>query len=373
METMPNKSPIKVLVISNYKDAFNSVRPEGEIFIGLQKAGIQMTIMTQANAAYVTLFKEAGIQIIDFHPTKKISWTAIQFIRKILKEGQFDLLHLFNSKAITNGAFAAIGLPVKVLTYRGVIGGNSWWNLNSYLKHFHPSVDGITAVSKTIQIYLQGQLFWQKDRVQQYYKGQNLAWYKNVKKADLAEFDIPKNAFVVTCIANNRRSKGIRFLIKSSYFLPKKLNIHFLLIGRDMDTKAHLRLLKNSPYIDHFHLVGYRTDAINLLAASQVYIQPSEKNKEGLGKGILEAMSLGVPPIVTNSGGPKEFVTQGKSGLLVPVNNPAAIANAILQLFDNEPLRKQLGQGAIEVIRGEMSSDTSILALKKIYESFIID
>ena len=129
---------MKVLVISNYNDAFNSVRPEGAIFIGLQRLGFQLTIMTQEKASFIEQFKKVGIPIIDFHPTKKISLAAIQFIRKELIRGQYDILHLFNSKAISNGNFAAIGLRVKVLAYRGVIGGSAWYAPNSYLKHLHP-------------------------------------------------------------------------------------------------------------------------------------------------------------------------------------------------------------------------------------------
>ncbi len=362
---------MKILIISNYKDAYNSVRPEGALFIGLQKLGFQLTIMTQADAPFVPNFRKAGIAIINFQPTKKISPKAIQFIRTTLKKGKYDILHLFNSKAISNGNFAAIGLPVKVLVYRGVIGGSAWYAPNSYLKHLHPRVDAITAVSKSVQQYLQQQLFWNKQKVSQFYKGQNLAWYQDIQPANLKEFGIPKDAFVITCIANNRTWKGIKYLIQSANYLPADLPIHFLLIGRKMDTKENLTFIKSSPYSTHFHLAGYRNDALQLLAASDGYIQPSNKNREGLGKAILEAMSLGIPPIVTNSGGPPEYVTHGESGLVIPTKNPKAIAQAVFQLFDTELFRLQLGKGARAVIAGKMSLEESVLALKEIYEQVI--
>lgn len=361
---------MKILIISNYKDAINSVRPEGEMFIGLQKLGFQLTIMTQAEAPFVANFKEAGIRVIDFHPTKKISRSAIQFIRKELKAGQYDILHLFNSKAISNGNFAAIGLPLKVLVYRGVIGGSAWYSPNSYFKHLHPRVDGITAVSIAVQKYLQKQCFWNPQKVTQFYKGQNLVWYEGIRPANLKEFGIPETGFVITCIANNRTWKGIKYLIQSAQYLPPNLPIHFLLIGRKMDTRENLALIKASPYSTHFHLAGYRNDALALLAASHVYIQPSNKNREGLGKAILEAMSLGIPPIVTNSGGPPEFVEDGVSGLIVPTKNPRNIAQSIFQLFDNEILRLNLSQGAQQVIGDKMSLKKSITALRGIYKSY---
>lgn len=362
---------MKVLIISNYKDAFNSVRPEGELFIGLQKAGLDLTIMTQRAAEFIPHFLKAGIRIIDFHPTKKLSRSAIQLIRKELKNGQYDILHLFNSKAISNGNFAAIGLPVKVLVYRGVVGGSAWYNPNAYLKHLHPRVDGITTVSKAIQCYLKQQIWWNPQKVKQFYKGQNIKWYQSISPIPLTKLGLPKNSFIVTTIANNRRLKGIRFLIQAANFLPPNLPIYFLLVGRNMDTSENLHLIQKNAYRDNFHLMGYRSDVLPILAASQVYVQPTLANKEGLGKAILEAMSLGVPPIVTNTGGPPEYVTNGQSGFVIPSSNAASIATSILQLYENESYRKKLGQRAKRVIEGKMSLKNSIKSLIEIYQGFI--
>jgi len=361
---------MKVLIISNYHDAFNSVRPEGELFIGLNKAGVDLTIMTKEDAEFVKEFKKAGIRVIDFFVEKKISWEAIQFIRQELKTGQYDIVHSFYSKAITNVNFAAIGLTIKVLTYRGVVGITKWYNPNSYLKHLHPRIDAITAASKAVQKYLQNQLFWNPKKVKQFYKGQNLDWYNQVRASDLVQLNIPKNGFTIACIANVRRWKGIRFLIQAANFLPKNLPIHFLLIGRNMDNPENLKLIKKSTYKNNFHLVGHRNDAVNLVAASQLYIQPSY-GKEGLGKGILEAMSVGTPPIVTNSGGPPEFVKNEQSGLVIPVKNPKAIAMAILQLLENEALRKKLGEGAKAQIAGMMSIENSVKKMLTIYKEVV--
>jgi len=122
-------------------------------------------------------------------------------------------------------------------------------------------------------------------------------------------------------------------------------------------------------YKNNFHLLGYRQDVVHILAASQVYIQSSNENKEGLGKAILEAMSLGIPPIVTNTGGPPEFVVDGISGLVIPSKNPKKIAAAILKIFHDTTLRNKLGKAAKRVIANKMSIRNSVLALKRIYES----
>ncbi|MBL7793076.1 MAG: hypothetical protein JNK77_12170, partial [Saprospiraceae bacterium] len=82
--------PIKVLVISSYDDAFNAVRPEGELFIGLHRDGVEVEMMTQGNAEYAGRFREAGLKVYDFHPKKTWDPAAVRYIRRILQEGKHD-------------------------------------------------------------------------------------------------------------------------------------------------------------------------------------------------------------------------------------------------------------------------------------------
>jgi len=110
---------MKILVISNYRP-FHTARPEAEIFIGLAKLGVEIDIMTYGDAKYFEIFKEAGINVIDFHPEKKMDKDEIAFIRKHLIEGKHDVIQLYNNPAAVNGIQAAKGLPVKVILYRGL-------------------------------------------------------------------------------------------------------------------------------------------------------------------------------------------------------------------------------------------------------------
>ena len=129
----------KVLLISSYADSLNAVRPEGRLFVGLARDhGWEVTLMTQDGSPYTEVMKEAGVRIIDFHPTGKFEAASVKRIRKELIDGDYDILHLYNNKAIVNGIRAAKGLPVKVGTYRGYTGNISWWDPIAYLQHLSP-------------------------------------------------------------------------------------------------------------------------------------------------------------------------------------------------------------------------------------------
>ena len=237
---------MKLLIISSYKDTWNSVRPEAEIFIGLAKLGVDVTLMTEGDAEYVPRFKENGVKIIDFHPRKKFQWSAIKRIRAELKHGQYDALYMFNNKAITNGLFAAIGLPVKTISYRGQTGNIYWYDPTSYLTHLHPRLDAIICVANAVRDDLYKHSRLPKNRITTVYKGHSLDWYQD-QPADLSEFGIPEGAFVVGCVANDRPRKGLPVLLQASHILPKDKEIYFLLVGSGMDSDAIQALIKQSP------------------------------------------------------------------------------------------------------------------------------
>ena len=366
---------MRLLVISNYRDTLNAVRPEGSLFLVLKKWGVDVRVMSwphladgQTPTPFMEQFRRADIPVIPYHPTRKLSWMAVRRIRRALLTFRPHILHTFNSKAISNGNFASLGLPVKVLAYRGVIGGLDWWNPNAYLKHLHPRVDAVTAVSKAVQRDVERQIWWTNGKVYQFYKGQNPAWYADVRPADLNALGIPDGAMVVTCVANNRRWKGLRYLVDAFRHLPPEWPVHLLLIGRNMNETDLDQRIRHSPFCRRIHRLGHRTDVPAWLAASDVYVQPSLADKEGLGKGILEAMTLGIPPMVTDTGGPAELVRPNQSGYLVPPADEHAIATVLRQCYEQPARSKQIGQQAKRDILERFSVEASARQLLTIYE-----
>ncbi|MFT6174844.1 MAG: hypothetical protein ACJAY4_001066, partial [Cryomorphaceae bacterium] len=150
--------PPKILVISNYRSTV-TVRPEAEIFIGLAKKGWEIDVMTYGDSPYVKNFKEAGVNVIDFHPEKKFDPKAVEKIRKHLIDEKIDILQLYNSKASSNGIKATKGLDVKIVLYRGYQGNLHWYDPSLYTKYYHPRVDKIICNSIGVEEEFRKQTF----------------------------------------------------------------------------------------------------------------------------------------------------------------------------------------------------------------------
>jgi glycosyltransferase involved in cell wall biosynthesis len=99
--------------------------------------------------------------------------------------------------------------------------------------------------------------------------------------------------------------------------------------------------------------LGFRTDVADLLAASDFFVLPSLT--EGLPLSILEAMTHGLPTVATAVGGIPELILHGQHGLLVPVQSPVELAEAIAQIAANPEERRALGRSAYTRVRETFS------------------
>ncbi|WP_100753528.1 glycosyltransferase family 4 protein [Vibrio salilacus] len=349
---------MNILIFSSYKDAWNSVRPEAEMFIEMAKLGHNITIVTQGNAEYVARFKKCGIKVIDCYPSKKICLNAIKTLRQELKRQHYDIVYAMNSKTIPNAAFACIGFNrTKLVTYRGTVGGLYRHDPSAYLTHLHPRVDGISCVAQAVTDDVKQKVWAITDKVKTIYKGHDMSWYQ-AEPIDRAELGIAEDAVCAICIANARPSKGVHILLESAAQLADIDNLHILLVGRDMDTEQNLKLASNSGMKERIHFLGYRKDVPNLLASCDMQIQPSVSG-EGLPKTIIEAMAMGIPSIVTTTGGGKELIIEGESGYVVPVKDSQAIADKIRLLSQDKNKRIVMGKRAQSRIRDEFSTQAT--------------
>lgn len=363
-------APIRVLVVSNYR-SFHTVRPEAAIFLGLARLGFDIHVMTFADSPFVEPFREAGITVVPFHPEKKFDRAESDRIREYILKHDIQILHLFNSKATHNGLRAAKGLPVKVVLYRGYTGNIHWWDPTAYTKYLHPRVDAVLCNSIGVKQLLDRQLFFKNRKAVVINKGHNLDWYKDYTPADIrTELGIDSDALVLITVANNRRMKGVPYLMKAMSQLPAGLNIHLLLAGRDMDTPQNLALLGKGAYADRVHFLGFRKDVLNVVAASDLFVLPSITG-ESITKSVLEAMSLGVGAIISDIPGNVELVEEGVNGLVFPNKDAKALSEAILKVYNNRALVEQFGKASKERIRTVLNSEQTVLKTKELYEGLV--
>jgi glycosyltransferase involved in cell wall biosynthesis len=150
---------------------------------------------------------------------------------------------------------------------------------------------------------------------------------------------------LVAIVANLRPHKDYPTLFDAAAIACRtEPRLRFVSIGHG-PLEAELRQqLAATGLGDRFEMLGYQANPSRLLAAADVFTLSSRH--EGLPIALLEAMAVGLPPVVTRVGGIEEVVTDGRSGLTVEAQRPDQLAAAYVRLAQDPDLRRLLAHGA---------------------------
>lgn len=363
--------PIRVLCVNDDREQSGDL-PTGATFVGLHRAGVALTVVCPPEHPHYALLVREGIPTIDIAIGKNVDRGAIRALRAELVRGRYDIVHTYNNKAISNVLIAARKLPVKIVAYRGIVGAVGFLDPMSWMRYLNPRIDRIVCVAEAVRQHFLDMrpkfLRMPPERPVTIHKGHDLAWYTD-EPADLRAEGIPEGAFVIACVANYRPRKGIEVLVEAIERLPDRIPAHLLLVGR-MNAEKLTRRIDASPAAGRIHRLGFRADAPALAAASDVFCLPSLR-REGLARSLIEAMVYRVPPIVTASGGSPELVVDGHCGLVVPVNDSQAIADAIERLYRDPAYRRRLGDAARTRIATRFRHEDTVARTLALYESLV--
>lgn len=150
---------------------------------------------------------------------------------------------------------------------------------------------------------------------------------------------------VVVIVANLRASKDYPTLFAAAATaLAAEPRLRFVSIGQGPLEAELRRSLAALGLEDRVTMLGYQEDPAGIVAGADLFTLSSRH--EGLPIALLEAMALGVPPVVTAVGGNAEVVTGASDGVLVPPGDPDALAVAYVDLARDPAARIRLGTAA---------------------------
>ena len=344
-------------------------RPTVATFIGMHAAGVEITVVCPSEHPNYSHLKAAGVPVLDIPLKRNFDREGARSLRAELVRGDYDIVHTFNSRALTNALTACKGLDVKIVAYRGIVGNLSFLDPMSWKRYLNPRIDRIVCVCEAIRQWFLAMrpafLRMPDSRPVTIHKGHKLEWYDE-EPADLGSEGIPPGAFTIACTAAYRPRKGIEYLVGAVEMLPDDIPAHVVLIG-NMEAEALTRRIARSPARERIHRIGFKPDAPRWTAACNVFCLPSTK-REGLARAIIEAMAYGVAPVVTDSGGSPELVVDGESGYIVPTKDSAALARAFETLYRNPEKRRRMGDAARTRIGTHFRNEDTVRKTIALYE-----
>ena len=138
--------------------------------------------------------------------------------------------------------------------------------------------------------------------------------------------------------------KGMDVFIQALSKLDPKIQFEVDLVGDGYARRLVERMAQEFGLLERLHFTGWldRTEVPQRYQWADIFVLPSRD--EGMANVILEAMASGLPVIATDVSGSKELVRHGKTGLLIPRENPVALAQAITDLAVDAEGRAHMGQ-----------------------------
>ena len=165
-----------------------------------------------------------------------------------------------------------------------------------------------------------------------------------------SELDLPRP--IVGGMGRLDRQKGFDVLIEALAVLP---GVSAVVAGDGPERASLLRHAQDFSVADRFVIVPWQDEVGPFLRSLDVFALPSRY--EGLPLALLDAMAVGAPIVAADVGAVGEAVVSGETAVLVPPDDPQALAAGIQQLLDDEEARKRLGARAREAWRAGFSAD----------------
>jgi glycosyltransferase involved in cell wall biosynthesis len=149
--------------------------------------------------------------------------------------------------------------------------------------------------------------------------------------------------------------------------LKGRSEVHFVIVG---DGPLYFRVQTLAKGLPQIKFLGYRSDVPEILPTFDVFVFPIRWG--GLGRALTEAMITGRPLVASAVNGVPEIVNHTETGLLVPPDDPEAIAKSVCYLLDNPDFAKRLGQNARTLVVPEFSADLMVQRIIGLYQKLLL-
>lgn len=323
---------------------------------------------------------------------------ALRALQKLIREGDYSIVHTHGSKAGVLGRIAAFreGVPVVVA---GIHGHSFSPQMKPVARVLYRTIERRVARRTTHFVavgddlrrqYLEARV-GDPDRYSVIHSGMELDRFRTAADATAEEraairkeLGVPKGAVVYANVARLEPRKGHRFFLEAGALLSQAASggangtggtidgedgPFFMIIGDGPEEDALRARSKDLGIDNRVIFTGYRRDVERIFAMCDAVVLTSLW--EGLPRVLVQAAAAGRPAISFDCDGAREAITEGENGWVVPMRDVTAVADRMARLFLDGDLRRRMGLAARSLVNETWTVEAMIDAIGALYDRLL--
>lgn len=329
----------------------------------------------------IRLIRVSGLRR-DPSPLQELK--AIRELRKIIRDGGYQIVHTHGAKAGILGRYAAhrervphIVSGIHAITFsdhmsavtRPIYRFLEWW-----VGRF---TDRFIAVGEDMRRKFIAAGVGNPEQYRVIHSGMDIARFRRAAEMSAAErrelrssLSIPENATVVGKIARLEPRKGHHYLMEAAARIHREdPSVYFLIVGDGPETDRIKALAAELGISRNVVFAGYRTDVERFFSLSDVVVLASLW--EGLPRVLVQAAVVGKPVVTFDVDGAWEIVEEGRNGYIVPIDDVPALSERIQLLTGDPDLRARMGAEARCMVDDSWSVEAMVASIDQVYSDLI--
>ena len=336
---------------------------------------------SRAEETFVEKMRKSDIAIGDERVpwlSRTDLWQARRQIGALVEKYEIDVLHTHCPQSNV-----VCGVGRKRWKCATVASPYGWWEHPTLQVSAYEWVERNLALPNferviTVSQNMKGKILWgrtREDRIRVIHTGLDLKDVCVGAPRDRVREDlgIPQDAVVVGTVSRVAYEKGHTYLLRAAEQLRKRYPALRILIVGDGPEKAKLeRETSDRGLTDCVVFTGFYDDLPGALAAMDIFAQPSILD-EGFPTSVVEAEASGLSVVCSDTGGTKETMDVGATGLLVPKGDAAALRDALDGLLQDMDRTRAMGRAARAFVERSFTLDHMIEQVCETYEESLVE
>jgi glycosyltransferase involved in cell wall biosynthesis len=328
----------------------------------LAKSGHKV-IVASSGGDCVPRMEAAGIRHVKINIRTKSEvhpklWFSLGPLNHLIRTEKINIIHAQTRVTQVLGFFLKSLTGVRMITTCHGFFKPRWFR-----KVFPCWGEAVIAISKPVARHLSVDFGVPKNKIHLIANGIDLNRFVMTTKT------VTNDAPLIGIIARLSDVKGIDILIKAMPLILKEIpSANLMIAGRGPEEGNLKQLTRGLSLTDHVHFKNTVNQSQDLLPTFDVFVMPSLM--EGLGLSVMEAQACGIPVVASRVGGLVDLIEDGQSGYLVAANDPAALANRIIEVLRHPDQSKIMANQARSNIEHYFSAEIMARKTFQVYEQY---